>query len=170
MIVVGVVLAGALVARWQRDSVIVRICPREILCLESAEERYIVHGRGLNAFLKQWRTWAAVIAYTVALGVPSVLVSAGLLTMADTRVSASNVMGVKLGAILCAMIPPFFLIPIMIVRFRRWMRVYLREYLNDHGIPICQNCGYDLRGQGSPRCPECGTPFEGKDTTDNESQ
>lgn len=33
------------------------------------------------------------------------------------------------------------------------------EALNNRGIPVCMNCGYDLRGQVEPRCPECGTPM-----------
>lgn len=32
----------------------------------------------------------------------------------------------------------------------------LRKYLSDHGVAICLECGYDLRGQVEPRCPECG--------------
>ncbi|MHC4442141.1 MAG: hypothetical protein ACYTF1_01565 [Planctomycetota bacterium] len=35
----------------------------------------------------------------------------------------------------------------------------LRRQLNEMGIPICVNCGYDLRGQKDNRCPECGTTF-----------
>ncbi len=36
----------------------------------------------------------------------------------------------------------------------------LRGQLLDIGVPICLECGYDLRGQVEPRCPECGQPFE----------
>lgn len=36
----------------------------------------------------------------------------------------------------------------------------LREQLVARGVPICIACGYDLRGQTTPRCPECGTPFD----------
>lgn len=36
----------------------------------------------------------------------------------------------------------------------RWMR------LGGGGRPTCRKCGYDLRGQRSPRCPECGASFD----------
>ncbi|GMU82898.1 MAG: hypothetical protein AMXMBFR47_27690 [Planctomycetota bacterium] len=32
----------------------------------------------------------------------------------------------------------------------------LREQLVASGVPLCLECGYDLRGQLEPRCPECG--------------
>lgn len=36
------------------------------------------------------------------------------------------------------------------------LRKFLRETLRSRGVPICADCGYDLRGQSSQRCPECG--------------
>jgi len=170
IIIAGVVVSVAFILRWQRHFVVVRISPREILFLESVEERYRVHGRGLNAFLRHRSTWIAFITYAVALAVPSVLASAGLMTIAVTRVGQWSVTGVILAAILCAVIPPLYLIPLMYARYRRWMRVFLRDYLNDRGIPICENCGYDLRGQVNPRCPECGTAFDGKNAVDDKGQ
>ncbi len=170
IIIAGVVVSSAFIMRWQRHNVLARICPREILFLKSAEERHRVHGRGLNSFLLHWSTWIAFIAYAVALAVPSVLASAGLLTIAETRVGQRSVTGVKVGAILCAVLPQFYLIPLMYARYRKWMRVFLREYLNDHGTPICQNCGYDLRGQVSRACPECGTACDGKTVADDKGQ
>lgn len=170
IITAGVVVSSAFIMRWQRHFVVARICPREILFLESAKERHRVHGRGLNAFLRHRSTWIAFITYTVALAVPSVLASAGLLTIAETRVGQRSVTGVKVGAILCAVLPQFCLIPLMYARYRKWMRVFLRQYLNEQGIPICQNCGYDLRGQVSRACPECGTAFDRKNAVDDKSQ
>jgi protein-S-isoprenylcysteine O-methyltransferase Ste14 len=43
---------------------------------------------------------------------------------------------------------------------RRSVRRTLRRQLTDAGMPMCVDCGYDLRGQTEPRCPECGTPFD----------
>ncbi len=37
----------------------------------------------------------------------------------------------------------------------------IRAYLLARGIPLCQNCGYDLSAtpaSDQPRCPECGEP------------
>ena len=40
------------------------------------------------------------------------------------------------------------------------LRRLVRQELHERGIPVCMNCGYDLRGQTEPRCPECGKPIE----------
>jgi uncharacterized paraquat-inducible protein A len=37
---------------------------------------------------------------------------------------------------------------------------HLRRQLIERGVPICIECGYDLRGQTTPRCPECGQPVD----------
>lgn len=44
--------------------------------------------------------------------------------------------------------------------FRKPVRRYLREDLVGRGIPICVECGYDLRGLSESRCPECGAAFD----------
>lgn len=44
--------------------------------------------------------------------------------------------------------------------FRTPVRRSLREDLVCKGVPICVNCGYDLRGLEEPRCPECGEAFD----------
>ena len=41
--------------------------------------------------------------------------------------------------------------------FRRPIRQHLRRQLNDAGVPVCMQCGYNLAGNTSGRCPECGT-------------
>ncbi|MDM8006961.1 MAG: hypothetical protein QUV05_12555 [Phycisphaerae bacterium] len=46
--------------------------------------------------------------------------------------------------------------------WRKPCQRYLREQLAAKGVPICIECGYDLRGQVDPRCPECGTAFDPK--------
>jgi hypothetical protein len=44
--------------------------------------------------------------------------------------------------------------------FRGPLQRSLREQLLTRGVPICVECGYDLRGQTTPRCPECGSPCD----------
>jgi len=153
MITTVAALSGAVILWWQRDLIIRLICPCELLCLDRIEERRRVHGRGLNAFFRHQSTWIAFIAFAVGLTALS-LGLAGL-TIFVSRAGHWRGIGMKLAAILCAVIP-LHLIPLMYVRYRKWMRVFLRQYLNDHGIPLCRGCGYDLRGQVQARCPECG--------------
>ncbi len=45
---------------------------------------------------------------------------------------------------------------------RRSLRRSLRQQLVEQGIPICVECGYDMRGTLSGTCPEYGTVFEKK--------
>ena len=40
--------------------------------------------------------------------------------------------------------------------WRHHIRKHVRQRLLEAGVPVCQTCGYDLRGQVDPRCPECG--------------
>ncbi len=162
MIASVVVLTFTMILFWKRDLVTSLAYPREILLISDMEERRRVHGIGMIAFMKQRSTWIALIAYTLALLVPSVLVCAALLTVAETRGGQSSVTGLKLVAILCALIAPLVLGLLMWGRERKWMGVFLRDYLNEHGTPICRECGYDLRGQVQSRCPECGMQFDGK--------
>jgi len=103
MIALVAVLPVAVILRWQRDLIIPRICPREMLFLDGIEERRRVHGRGVNAFLRHRSTWLGFIAYAVGLTVLS-LGLAGL-TIAVSRVGQWSGTGVKLAAILCAVIP-----------------------------------------------------------------
>ena len=153
MITLGVVLCCTMILLWKRDLVILLACPREISLIDGTEERRRVHGIGMIAFLKQRRTWLAFGAYFVGLSVLAWGIAE--LTIAATREGQWRVIGVTLAAIE-PVVMALFLGLLMWVRERKWMRVFLRKYLNDHGIPICENCGYDLRGQVHPRCSECG--------------
>jgi hypothetical protein len=48
----------------------------------------------------------------------------------------------------------------MNVYWRQAYRRFLRQRLNEMGIPICMKCAYDLTGNTSGVCPECGTNHE----------
>lgn len=47
--------------------------------------------------------------------------------------------------------------------FRRRLQHLVRSFLNEHGVRVCEPCGYRLEGHTSARCPECGaaTPARG---------
>ncbi len=59
-------------------------------------------------------------------------------------------------------IPCLLLVYLTCFLWRKRQRRFLREKLIAKGVPICIQCGYDLRGQIDPRCPECGTGFDPK--------
>jgi hypothetical protein len=63
---------------------------------------------------------------------------------------------------------PILLGPVQVLGFafgfqwawRKPMRRHLRRRLVALGVPVCLECGYDLRGQTEARCPECGAAFD----------
>ena len=50
-------------------------------------------------------------------------------------------------------------VSVMFLVGRNKVRRSLRSQLQEMSIPVCLQCGYDLRGQNEPRCPECGLAF-----------
>ena len=48
----------------------------------------------------------------------------------------------------------------LVVFCKRPIQRSLRKQLIELGIPVCTECGYELRGQVEPRCPECGVEFD----------
>ena len=96
-----------------------------------------------------------------------------------------------LGVVALLIVAPQYLVPTMLGRygpliaimvitllFSLWASIQgrdrarrgIRAYLLARGIPLCQNCGYDLSATPAseqPRCPECGEPVpdRGKSST-----
>lgn len=140
----------------KRDWMVARIlCPPEILFLDTTAERTRVAARAFFAFVRRPVTWISVLCYAVV----GTLVCLGLVepTVAWTSKWAGSATAMRIAVISFLLIPVLCPGPLLLLQCRRWMRRFLRDYLNDHGIPICRNCGYDLRGKATPRCPECGT-------------
>lgn len=156
MISVVFVLFCTMILRWKYNLFISLVCPPELLLISGAEERRRVYASGMGAFFKLRSTRIAYVTHISGIAVITLGIAG--LTIVVSRAGHWSVTGVKLAAILCAVIP-MSLFPIMWARERKWMRVYLREYLNDRGIPICQECEYDLRALANGACPECGTAF-----------
>lgn len=50
---------------------------------------------------------------------------------------------------------------IIVWLFRHRMRRHLHRQLRVRGVPVCEVCGYDMRGNTSGLCPECGVRNEG---------
>ena len=165
IISLGVVFTLIFILRWKRHFFMYHICPSEILFLDTIKERNQVCDDGYLDCIKHWSSWLALVLYSIILALVSIL----LLKLVKT-VSPANqwsLTGAQL-AILFPAIFQFMLIPLLIMRYRKWMRKYLRSYLNENGIPICMSCGYDLRNLEEHRCPECGTEFEMNQSVSNQ--
>ena len=65
-----------------------------------------------------------------------------------------------IGSIITIIVIAFGSAYISITYWRRPYTRFLRQYLQERGVAVCLDCGYDLRGQTEPRCPECGQPFD----------
>lgn len=92
------------------------------------------------------RLWVWLVLFLMASGV--------LITVAP-RIASLHPIAERLWSLL--------ILPLMLSWMwfcRSVVRRRLREQLAAKGVPICIECGYDLRGQNVPRCPECGTPFD----------
>lgn len=159
LVALVVLLSAAFTLRWQRHLFMRRLCPSEILLLDTIEERNRVCDEGHIAQMKQWRTWVTLVIYAV----PVTLITSALIHYTKTliRTGQWSMASLKVLTILC-FVPQLLLIPLMCMQYRSGMRKFLREYLNEHGKPICMNCGYDLRGNMSILCSECGTKCDVK--------
>ena len=161
LFVVGMVIAVVLVVQivtaksdWITAHV---LCPREIQRLPTNEERRHVASRAFVSFLRRPRTWGLLLCYTsiatvIIYGVKGPVVTlVRILPGSDTTKQA-----IGATSLLAVQLFPFAL---LLWHWRYWMHKYLRDYLNERGMPTCRRCGYDLRGRVSAICPECGTTF-----------
>jgi len=153
LLTAGILLIMVMVLLRKRDWLITLLCPRELRLLETFEKRLAANKRGGKEFFKRRSTWADLIGYCILL-IVSALVLAGV-TILLTQGTSWRLAGLRTAIILCVVVP-FLLAPLICLRYRKWMEVFLRSYLNDCGVPICKACGYDLRGKASQQCPECG--------------
>jgi hypothetical protein len=130
--------------------------PPETSLLDTESEQKRLGARAFLAFVRRPVTWISMLCYAVA----GALASHWLLepTVAWVGVLPGSAATRKLVGISLLLIPILCPGLILLLQCRRWMRRFLRDYLNEHGIPICRTCGYDLRGLVSPTCPECGSP------------
>ena len=51
----------------------------------------------------------------------------------------------------------FLVYCLYLIRVRGGVLLYLEEYRKANRLPMCLNCGYNLKGVASETCPECGT-------------
>jgi hypothetical protein len=61
-----------------------------------------------------------------------------------------------------AVIPIWIGWPALILCRDETLRRRARMLMIGAGVPVCVECGHDLRGQTEPTCPACGKPFDVK--------
>lgn len=137
-----------------RNWIIWHTAPPEIRRIDNKEELFRVHQSGMKEFRSSGNSRPILFRVTL---LPLLL---GIACMMLTRNGPWQSHGIWLGALLCGLLPFLLGIPLSYSRYYKWMTIYVRQYLNDHEMPICMNCGYDLRGLTHARCPECGVESE----------
>lgn len=149
------VLALALFLYRSRDWHILHTSPPEIMRLEDKEERRRAYGNMVRAFHRDRRNWVSIFMCVLVYGCIKLgCIKACALTAGGQWSHVGFAM-----VVIVIMVFPLLASPLFFLWHRKRMSKYLRKYLNEHGVPICMPCGYDLRGQVDPYCPECGTPF-----------
>jgi hypothetical protein len=102
--------------------------------------------------------WIILGSWSFWLGLPTILVGFPLL---DHLVHRLNLLTGSVGALfriaLMSVCPCVCVIGIVWLKARQ-VRRFLRQRLQEVGVPICVQCSYDLTGNTSGICPECGTP------------
>ena len=97
--------------------------------------------------MRRWRFWVLILFVLILIP----FVAHFLIFILHLPFDGAGVTGGLAGAIVPS---------IGFIVYRRNARRHLRKELVALKIPICLECGYDLRGQTDARCPECGTAFD----------
>ncbi len=111
------------------------------------EERLGVLSAWNRHFFRSWKAWVgtAISGMTVLLVMYPLwgwLIRKGLPPIAVGAVCGGIVGG---GAV-----------ALLQVFYRQQMLRFIRDDMNRKGLPVCRECGYDLRAAQDARCPECG--------------
>lgn len=143
----------------KRDWMIIHVyCPSEILYFDTAEERSKVCKQAGGVFIRRPITWIVLLSYGGVVAFVIEIIKYPTVLWFQALPGNEGINKFIWGSFMT--IPFCSQIPFLVWYERRWMRKYLRTYLNEHGMPICMKCGYDLRGLDSATCPECGTEFD----------
>lgn len=134
------------------DSRIVRVFP-ELRQIADPAERARLYWQAYRAV--RWRT---LLIYLLFLVPGSAMWALGLDRYAGWLGSnaGSSAVVISLTSLPVALISLFLARGICAGKFQKAIRWTLLA----KGYPLCLHCGYDLKGQTTPRCPECGTAFD----------
>lgn len=111
------------------------------------EERLAVLKAWNRYFFRGWKRWVGV-------ALSGVIVTLIMLP-AWTWLSRKGLPPVVVGGI-CGGIVGGGSVALLQIFYRQEMLRFIRDDMNRKGLPICRECGYDLRSAQDCRCPECG--------------
>lgn len=120
----------------------------ELAYFDNEAQKQFMLNQAMRILIKSWRCW-------LFSGLVFLVYSGGLAIAERTL----NVPGVVSSAIMGGLSGGTVVIGVAWIG-RREIQRFLRRQLIDRLVPICLECGYNLRAQTVPRCPECGTPMD----------
>jgi len=117
----------------------------ELEHLDSESERRAVYNKAFGCLRRRQRFWALWLL--VQIGVAAI---AALLAIRSRRILpvTAPLAGALIGVIMAVTFAW-----LLQAAFRRPLQRLMRLELVERGISLCVECGYDLRGQTTPRCP-----------------
>lgn len=136
----------------------------ELALFQTEEERQEIHRRfwreryGRFGGILRWVIVSATVLGSLALATLALLVVRRVLISRGIWDAAWEYPVLYQGTVLLMLLT--YIAGTLVLR--RNLRRYYRAQLVAKGVPICIDCGYDLRGQVDPRCPECGKAFDPK--------
>jgi len=111
------------------------------------EERLAVLKAWNRHFFRRWTSWLGMIV--------SGIVVMAIMSPLWTWLIRKGLPPVAVGGI-CGGIVGGGSVALLQVFYRQKMLRFIRDDMNRNGLPVCRECGYDLRGIQEARCPECG--------------
>lgn len=120
----------------------------ELARFASDEEARDAYRAGVQQARRSFRFWLLLVVIYVALPAFLAVAFIGLPFVARAPVAVRS-------GVIAALIASGGLV-LFHWGLRKPVRSRLRRELAQRGVPVCVECGYDLRGQAEPRCPECG--------------
>ncbi len=131
---------------------LLRVYP-ELTFFDSEKRRKAAWKESTRRLIRDWRYW---VYWICSLLVPGFLTFGVVLLQLHRQLRLPSWAG---GILIGVLFGVFFGVAYHWL-WRRPIRRSLRQRLQQEGVPICLQCGYDLRGQTEPRCSECGTAFD----------
>ncbi len=133
-------------ARWGDRLLLRRLPEFHLFASEADRVRAIAE---LDREVNRTRAFARLVAWVVVIGII-------LANLSLWFVPAISPWGFDGQGWMAASIVAFACTAIIIWGWRRSVVRHIRAKLIEMGVPVCRQCGYEMRGLVEARCPECG--------------